>query len=206
MAQKKIESGDFVIPGDELGVEEEFMPGDNAFVDGGVVYSAATGKVQFDDKSRKVSVRPTTKLPPVPLDGEIVLAKVSYMRGQFARMEIFAIEGEAGRQIPSAPEGAVHISQAKHSYVKDLESEFQLGDIVRAKVINQDRDPIMLTTATTVGGLLPLALFGGVLFEPMAWAMIVGLTLVTIFTLIVIPVFYDLLMPKNDAPNPEATA
>lgn len=147
MAQKKIESGDFVIPGDELGVEEEFMPGDNAFVDGGVVYSAATGKVQFDDKSRKVSVRPTTKLPPVPLDGEIVLAKVSYMRGQFARMEIFAIEGEAGRQIPSAPEGAVHISQARHNYVKDLESEFQLGDIVRARVINQDRDPIMLTTA-----------------------------------------------------------
>ncbi len=147
MAQKKIESGNFVIPGDILGVEEEFMPGDYAFVDGGVVYSAATGQVQFDDRSRKVSVRPTTKLPPVPLDGEIVLAKVSYMRGQFARMEIFAIEGEAGRQIPSAPEGAVHISQARRDYVKDLESEFQLGDIVRARVINQDRDPIMLSTA-----------------------------------------------------------
>jgi multidrug efflux pump subunit AcrB len=60
--------------------------------------------------------------------------------------------------------------------------------------------PIMLTTVTAVGGLLPLALFGGALFEPMAWAIIVGLTLVTVFTLIVIPVCYSLMMPDRHVP------
>lgn len=54
--------------------------------------------------------------------------------------------------------------------------------------------PIVLTTVTTVGGLLPLAVFGGVLFEPMAWAMIGGLLVATILTLVVIPVLYTLLV------------
>jgi len=57
--------------------------------------------------------------------------------------------------------------------------------------------PIMLTTVTTVGGLFPLALFGGVLFESMAWAIIVGLSLVTIFTLVSIPVLYAVVMPQG---------
>jgi multidrug efflux pump subunit AcrB len=60
--------------------------------------------------------------------------------------------------------------------------------------------PILLTTVTTIGGLVPLALFGGALFEPMAWAIIVGLALVTVFTLIVIPVCYALMMPDRHVP------
>ncbi len=47
--------------------------------------------------------------------------------------------------------------------------------------------PIMLTTLTTVGGLIPLALYGGPLFEPMAIAIIFGLLLATALTLLVIP-------------------
>jgi multidrug efflux pump subunit AcrB len=65
--------------------------------------------------------------------------------------------------------------------------------------------PIMLTAATTVGGLLPLAMFGGVLFESMAWAMIVGLSIVTIFTLIVIPVCYSLLSKDTSTNNAQTT-
>ena len=57
--------------------------------------------------------------------------------------------------------------------------------------------PIMLTAIAAVGGLVPLALFGGALFEPMAWAIIVGLSLVTVFTLIVIPVCYARWMPEK---------
>ncbi len=57
--------------------------------------------------------------------------------------------------------------------------------------------PILLTTITTVGGLIPLGMFGGVLFEPMAWAMVAGLTLATILTLVIIPVVYTLLAPKR---------
>lgn len=62
--------------------------------------------------------------------------------------------------------------------------------------------PILLTAATTLGGLLPLGLFGGVLFEPMAWAMIAGLGLATVLTLVVVPVFYTLLVPASKPAAP----
>ena len=59
--------------------------------------------------------------------------------------------------------------------------------------------PVMLTSLTTVLGLLPLALSGGALFEPMATLMIGGLLLASPLTLIFVPAAYRLLV-KADAP------
>ena len=50
--------------------------------------------------------------------------------------------------------------------------------------------PIILTTATTVGGLLPLTLSGGTLWAPMGWTIIGGLIVSTLLTLILVPVLY----------------
>ncbi len=53
--------------------------------------------------------------------------------------------------------------------------------------------PIALTTATTVAGLIPLALFGGPLFSPMAVALMSGLLASTFLTLGLVPVLYAIL-------------
>jgi len=50
--------------------------------------------------------------------------------------------------------------------------------------------PILLTSLTTIGGLLPLSLFGGPLWAPMTNSMIFGLIFGTVLTLIVVPVLY----------------
>ncbi|MCP4220709.1 MAG: efflux RND transporter permease subunit, partial [bacterium] len=50
--------------------------------------------------------------------------------------------------------------------------------------------PIILTTMTTIGGLLPLTLQGGPLWAPMGWTIIGGLATSTFLTLIVVPVLY----------------
>ncbi|AZZ90671.1 efflux RND transporter permease subunit [Hahella sp. KA22] len=50
--------------------------------------------------------------------------------------------------------------------------------------------PILLTTATTVLGLLPLYLGGGEMWEPLAIAIMAGLLFSTILTLCVVPVLY----------------
>ena len=52
--------------------------------------------------------------------------------------------------------------------------------------------PIFLTTLTTAGGLLPLWLGGGPMYEPMAIAIIFGLVFATALTLGVVPVLYTL--------------
>lgn len=51
--------------------------------------------------------------------------------------------------------------------------------------------PIVLTTATTVAGLLPLTLSGGTMWAPMGWAIIGGLIVSTGLTLIVVPVLFE---------------
>ncbi len=53
--------------------------------------------------------------------------------------------------------------------------------------------PILLTTATTIGGLLPLWLGGGPMWEPMAIAIIFGLGFATVLTLGVVPMLYAIL-------------
>lgn len=60
--------------------------------------------------------------------------------------------------------------------------------------------PILLTTLTTVCGLVPLWLFGGALFSPMAVALLFGLIFATALTLGVIPALYSILF-KVDFKN-----
>ncbi|MBT5831113.1 MAG: efflux RND transporter permease subunit, partial [Candidatus Latescibacteria bacterium] len=52
--------------------------------------------------------------------------------------------------------------------------------------------PIILTTLTTVGGMLPLWYGGGPMFEPMAVAIIFGLLFATALTLLFVPIMYAL--------------
>lgn len=53
--------------------------------------------------------------------------------------------------------------------------------------------PILLTTFTTVLGLIPLYLGGGLMWEPMAVSIMIGLLFATIITLLFVPVLYLLL-------------
>ncbi|MEM9174041.1 MAG: efflux RND transporter permease subunit [Myxococcota bacterium] len=50
--------------------------------------------------------------------------------------------------------------------------------------------PILLTTLTTVGGLIPLWLGGGPMFEPLAIAILFGLIFATVLTLGLVPCLY----------------
>ncbi|MGE3165010.1 MAG: efflux RND transporter permease subunit [Planctomycetota bacterium] len=50
--------------------------------------------------------------------------------------------------------------------------------------------PVVVTVLACVGGLIPLALSGGPLWEPMCYVQIVGMLVATLVTLVVVPVFY----------------
>jgi multidrug efflux pump subunit AcrB len=67
-----------------------------------------------------------------------------------------------------------------------LKSGLDINTAVNEAVTRRTR-PILLTTATTVAGLLPLAFSASTLWPPMAWAIISGLLASTIQTLLVIP-------------------
>jgi len=58
--------------------------------------------------------------------------------------------------------------------------------------------PVLLTSVTAIGGLLPLALSGSALYAPVAIVLIGGLLSSTLLARIVTPVMYKLLPPAID--------
>ncbi len=50
--------------------------------------------------------------------------------------------------------------------------------------------PVLVTVGATVLGLVPLAMHGGALWEPLCYVQIAGLTFATIVTLVLVPVLY----------------
>ncbi|MGC9366189.1 MAG: efflux RND transporter permease subunit [bacterium] len=64
--------------------------------------------------------------------------------------------------------------------------------------------PILMTSITTMGGLLPLALGLGMEYDfwgPMTWPIIFGLMFSTLLTLLVIPVFYAVINRAGKMPD-----
>ena len=50
--------------------------------------------------------------------------------------------------------------------------------------------PVLTTVLATVGGLIPLAMEGGPLWEPMCYVQIAGMLVATLVTLVIVPVLY----------------
>ncbi|MCC8961906.1 efflux RND transporter permease subunit [Bradyrhizobium sp. Pear76] len=61
--------------------------------------------------------------------------------------------------------------------------------------------PILLTSATTVLGLMPMAIFGGALWKPMAVLMMSGLAVASMLTLLFVPAGYLLLFGFRGKPG-----
>lgn len=80
-----------------------------------------------------------------------------------------------------------------------LKSGADINTAVTEAVIRRTR-PIVLTTATTVAGLLPLAFSSSTLWPPMAWAIISGLLASTIQTLLVVPAVCRLTLKRDERP------
>ncbi|MEM7423361.1 MAG: efflux RND transporter permease subunit, partial [Pseudomonadota bacterium] len=76
----------------------------------------------------------------------------------------------------------------------DIEREkYEMADAIVAAA-QARATPIMLTSLTTIFGLMPMAIAGGALFEPMATIMIGGLLVASPLTLIVVPPLCYLLL------------
>jgi multidrug efflux pump subunit AcrB len=59
--------------------------------------------------------------------------------------------------------------------------------------------PILLTTITTIGGLLPLTLFGGSLWQPLGVVIISGLCISAIASFIIVPILTELFTKTETA-------
>ena len=64
----------------------------------------------------------------------------------------------------------------------------------------QRLEPVLITTATTALGMLPLV-FSGDVFRDLAIVVAIGITFATVLTLIMVPIFYVRLERKSEERN-----
>jgi exosome complex component CSL4 len=140
---KSRKSGQIVVPGDKLGVIEEFEPGLGTYVEESTIYSLATGRALMDLLNKKVSVYPATQISGFPKVGSIVVGQVSEVQNKQAIVRIFQV---GNRMVSGFFSGLLHISDVSPRYVESMYDVCKAGDVIRAKVISDKNRVFHLST------------------------------------------------------------
>ena len=144
MSRSERKSGQFVVPGDRLGVIEEFTPGPGTYVEHGTIHSKITGRTLLDMLNKKVSVYPLIPAVSVPRTGSTVLGQALDVKSRTAMLRILKV---GNRQLSGFFTGVLHISDVSPSYVETMFNVCKTGDIMRAKVISEKNRTFHLSTA-----------------------------------------------------------
>lgn len=131
------------MPGDFLGIIEQFLPGNGTYNDEGDIKSNIIGNVSIEDK--KISVIGKYGEPSVLNIGNRIYAQVSDLKGQRALINIDRLKDNS-RQLAIPYLGAIHISQVKKGYLEKLTDAFRIGDIIEADVSKITGDNVDLNT------------------------------------------------------------
>jgi exosome complex component CSL4 len=151
MSRSKRKSGQFVVPGDRLGVIEEFTPGPGTYVEHGTIHSKTTGRTLMDTLNKKVSVYPLVQAVGVPRVGSVVSGQVLDLKSKVAVLRILNV-GE--RSLSGFFSGVLHISDVSPNYVETMFEVCKTGDIMRAKVISDKNRTFYLSTADENFGVI----------------------------------------------------
>jgi len=147
----KRQSGQFVVPGEQLGVIEEFTPGPGTYVEQGEIHAKISGRTLLDVQNKTVSIYPTVRVTRVPKTGCLVTGQVLNLQNKTANIRIFRIGEEPLSGVFS---GLLYISDISTSFVDSLDDACKPGDIVRAKVISERNRIYHLSTADKDLGVL----------------------------------------------------
>jgi len=136
-------SSQFVLPGERLGVIEEFTPDTGTYVKDGVIYSRAVGRASLDLVNKRVSVHSLVHEAKVPKVGSIVIGQVLGVQTENAAVRIFRVDE---KQLSGVFSGVLHISDVHVRYVDSMFDVCKPGDIIRAKVISEKNQVYHLST------------------------------------------------------------
>ena len=168
-----IEDEKIVMPGDKLGIIEQYLPGEGTYDDNGDIKSAVLGNVKINQKMKVISVVSDAKVlgnvkinqkmkvisvvsdakPALLKVGDTVYGQITDIKPQRANVKIECMK-DNGRPLALPYMGAIHISQAKKDYLEKLSDAFRIGDIVQAKVVKITGDNVDLGTVDEDCGVL----------------------------------------------------
>ena len=133
----------FVMPGDEVAVEEEYAAGEGTFADNGTVYASQVGTLVLDDDECTASVV-CPNPPNILKKGDIVYAVVADIRNTMATADVVAKEGTS-KNVGGETYATIHVSKISPKYTDDVSKELRKGDYIRA-VVTETKPSLQLAT------------------------------------------------------------
>jgi exosome complex component CSL4 len=143
-------SGRLVVPGERLGVIEEFIPDSGTYVKDGVIFSKIVGRELLDLLNKRVSVYPLANAV-FPKIGSIIVGQIGNAQSDNVLVKIFRVEN---KEISGEFGGILHVSDVSDRYVDAMSDVCKPGDIVRAKVISAKNRIFHLSTNDKNLGIL----------------------------------------------------
>jgi len=144
-------SGHIVLPGERLGVIEEFIPDSGTYVKDGIIYSQIVGRALTDLPNKRVSVYPLVRGAVVPKVTSTVVGQVGNAQSDNVLVRIFKI---GSKKLSGVFTGILHISDVQERYVDSMNDVCKPGDIIRAKVISEKNQIYHLSTTDKNLGVL----------------------------------------------------
>ena len=157
-------SGHLVLPGERLGVIEEFIPDSGTYVKDSIIYSKIVGRALMDLLNKRVSVYPLINEAAVPKVSMTVIGQVGNAQSDNVLVRIFRI---GSKKLSGVFTGILHISDVQDRYVNSMNEVCKPGDIIRAKVISEKNQIYHLSTVDqNLGVIYGFCSLCGNLLEP----------------------------------------
>ncbi len=154
MSKKTLKNGDIVLTGERLGVVEEFLPDkQSTFTKDGKIFASKSGMININDKERKIEISThQEKDRKVVKIGDIVIGSILFLRQYSVGINFYTINKKI--HFNSSYFGNIHVSQISDRYVEKISDAFQITDIIRARVIEQDYNEYKLSTSSKNLGVI----------------------------------------------------
>ncbi|MFX1304718.1 MAG: exosome complex RNA-binding protein Csl4 [Promethearchaeota archaeon] len=154
MSKKSLNDNDIVLTGDYIGVVEEFLPDkQSTFTKDGQIFASKTGLITINKTERKIEISThQEKDRKIVKIGDIVIGSILFLRQYSVGINFFTINNKI--HFNSSYFGNIHVSQISDRYVDKIHDAFQITDIIRARVLEQDYNEYKLSTASKHLGVI----------------------------------------------------
>ena len=147
-----VEEEQIVMPGDKIGIIEQYFPGEGTYDDNGDIKALVLGNVKINQRKKIISVQSNVK-PALLKIGDIVYGQITDVKSQRVLVKIDCIK-DNGRPLALPYIGAIHISKAKKDYLEKISDAFRIGDIIQGKVIKVSGENVDLSTISSDCGVI----------------------------------------------------
>lgn len=146
LSKKSLKDGDIKVTGDYLGVVEEFLPDkQSTFTKEGKIYATKTGMISINKQERKIEISThQEKERKIVKVGDMVIGVILFSRQYSVGISFYTINNKI--HFNSHYFGNIHVSQISDRYVEKIRDAFQITDIVRARVVEQNYNEYKLST------------------------------------------------------------